>query len=159
MSDKPEENLKTSFRGENGREYQVRITIPIAHKICREMNLNMEGLNPINMNVAQLLDIAYLGSRNSARIKVHGESKEEFLEALDGPSFTEAQLCAMNALVLFSLRVFPSESQELIRESLREAQVEDENESQEGPGPGEKSSEPAEQSESIPSPQNAPLEK
>ena len=112
--------------------------------------------------MGQLLDLAYLGTRTS-KLKAYEETKEEFLAGLEGESFSIAQECVVNSLVLFSLKVLPKKQAKVLKDEVTKlqalAQAGEESEStQEGHGNGGTSSESVEQLESAPTEQPAALE-
>ncbi|MCK9492680.1 MAG: hypothetical protein M0Q24_11410 [Sulfurimonas sp.] len=96
--------LNTKFTDQRGRERDVRITVAIAHAFCREHRAKLEHFVPCLMDSAQLLDLAYAGTRRGSWVTAHGETKDEFFEALEGPALARSQEAAANAVVNFTLR-------------------------------------------------------
>lgn len=119
--------LNTKFTDQRGRERDVRITVLIAHAFCREHHAKLEHFVPCLMDSAQLLDLAYAGTRRGSWVQAHGETKDEFFEALEGPALSAAQEAAANAVVNFTRRT-GSEMQRRILDaevSMRESGVEE----------------------------------
>ena len=115
------EPLNTVFKNSSGREYDVRISVSIAHDFCRENKIKLEGLNPLLLDISQLLDLAYMGTRSS-KMQALGETKDEFLDGLEGPAFSEAQDCAVNALVNFSLKTLPKNQAAALKAEIQKLQ-------------------------------------
>jgi hypothetical protein len=120
------------------------------------------------LDIGQLLDMAYMASR-STKLKALGETKEEFLEGLEGRSFSEAQDCATHAIINFSLKTLPKDQATALKaeierlQGLKEGLVQAKENlesklNQEDPGVGEMSTESVEQSESASTPQDAASE-
>jgi hypothetical protein len=111
-----------SFTDERGREWQVRLTVPVIHTFCREHKLTLHDLTrPGSLDVSLLLDLAYAGTRYHSRAKAEKQTSEQFLESLDGPSFLAAQGAAANALVNFSLRWIPIEQRAAEKAALEKS--------------------------------------
>jgi len=142
------DRLQTTFLNENGREYDVKVSVPIAHEFCRVNGIKLEGLNPLLLDIAQLIDLAYMATRSS-KMQALGETKDQFLEGLEGESFSRCQDCAVNALVNFSLRVLPKDQAAILRAEVEKVLAvtgggQDSSESPEDLGSGGTSSDSAE---------------
>ena len=156
------DHLNTRFLNEAGREYDVRITVPIAHAFCKQERIKLEGLNPLLLDIGQLLDLCYMATR-STKLKALEETKGQFLEGLEGESFSKAQDCVTNSLVLFSLKVLPKKQAKVLKDEVTKLQAlvqagEESESTQEGHGNGATSSESVGQLESAPTEQPAALE-
>lgn len=112
------DTLPTNFVDERGREWTVKLTVPVLYSFCRQEKLTLETLSPVKqeagkislaLTVNQLLGLAYEGTRYQARAQARPEALEEFLESLDGPSFLTAQTAAVGAVVNFFLRLAPKD--------------------------------------------------
>ncbi len=153
-------DLTTVFINENGREYDVRISVAVAHGFCRQNKIKLEGLQPLLLDIGQILDLAFMATRSS-KYTALGETKAQFLEGLEGESFNKVQECTVSALVNFTLKTLPKKAARVMREEIRrqdklakdaaglQASVADH-------GPGETSTESAGVSEQTPEPQDAP---
>jgi len=101
-----EDELPASFTDERGREWNIRLPVPVVYAFCREHKIKLDELIAADEHdVSILLDLAFYGTRYQARAK--GQSKSEFLDALEGPSFLAAIGAAGNALLNFSLKWIP----------------------------------------------------
>jgi hypothetical protein len=112
------DQLPTTFLDERGREWTIKLTVPVLYGFCRTEHLTLETLSPVKqegdrmalaLTVNQLLSLAYEGTRYQARATARPESLEEFLTSLDGPSFLTAQTAAVGAVVNFFLRMAPKD--------------------------------------------------
>lgn len=153
------EEMNAVFLNEEGREYAVNLTVPIMYEFCRTNNIKLEGINPLLMNISQLIDVAYVGSRSSKLVTL-GETQADFIAGLDGESFSDAQEAATSALINFSLRTLPKAEAKVLEKELgrlaeiqkqidaaREAQDKVESNEKNENGPGEMSTESAGQPE------------
>ncbi len=98
----------TNFRDERGRDWTVRLSVPLIHAFCRSHKLSLSDIFQLGtMSADILLDLAYEGTRYQSRAVKEKQSKEEFLCDLDGPSFLGATGAAANAVLNFTLRLTP----------------------------------------------------
>jgi hypothetical protein len=98
------EELDCTFADETGRKWFPRLTLPIVDRYCREQGLKFEDFSILTLNAAQLVDLAFYGTRYATAAKADPETREQFLERLDGPSYQEAIFSAQKAVVNFTLR-------------------------------------------------------
>lgn len=152
----PDDRLTTTFTDETGRERSVRITLPVYADFAGAHNLRMEQFVPILMNDAQLLDLCYRATRNTAYAKAGQESYAEFLDAITGPSLASAKEATANAILNFILlcgsRTMKTRMREEIDMRLAGASEEEIVEAVLAGrfGPGDMSADSAEPSESTP---------
>ncbi len=108
--------LGVTFKDERGRDWTIKLTVPVLYSFCKAEKISLDQLAPVkmsdgqwrlNLSVSQLLLLAYEGTRYQSRVIAKAESLEEFLEALDGPAFMNAQMAAVGALVSFFLKTAP----------------------------------------------------
>ena len=111
--------LDNTFHDENRQQRTVRLSVPVVYEFCRTYNIQIDKFIPLLMNMAQLLDVAFLGTRDSNFVKVHGETKEQFLESLNGRSLIHAQEAAANAIINFSLAIMPKGMCDLLRKEMK----------------------------------------
>lgn len=95
------DELSTFFRDERGREWTIKLSVPVVYRFCREHRIRIGEFLPDALDVGQLLDLAFAGTRYQARAK--NQTKEDFFSALEGMAFTAAQEAAANAVVNFIL--------------------------------------------------------
>lgn len=115
--DKRIAEMQTTFRNMDAREYTAKITVPICISFCSKYNIKMEGFNPLNLNIGQLIDLAYECTRSS-KTRAQNETREEFLGGLDGEAFSLAQEVTTNAMVNFSLRTMPKDQAKILRTQI-----------------------------------------
>jgi len=94
-------NLNSKFKDSTGHDRDVRLNVPIMLRFCRDNKLKLEMVAPCSMDSSQLIDLAYAGTRGTAREQAFNETPEEFYECLDGYALTEALEAAAGALVNF----------------------------------------------------------
>jgi hypothetical protein len=104
--------LPTTFTDNRGREWEIKLTIPVVHNFCKANHVALGGFHPHNLDMSQLLDIAFDGTRYQARAK--DQTKDEFFDTLDGEAFTEAIGMACNAVVNFMYRTASKEARPAI---------------------------------------------
>jgi len=111
------------FDDSQGRPWTIHVTVPVMYDFCAEHGLGMQDIwkkqmvneklcNVPALNAAQLIDLAYAGSRHCKRLQVEEQSKAQFLECLDGPAFYDCQKAAIEALGAFFRRLGPDKGQE-----------------------------------------------
>lgn len=108
MAELAGEDFPTMFYDELRREWTVKLSVPIVHKFAVRHRIGVAAFQPHLLTLDQLLELAYDGTRYQARAQA-GESFEEFLNALEGPSFLKAQEAAAHAALNFFLRIQPKE--------------------------------------------------
>jgi hypothetical protein len=105
-----ETEFDTSFKDERGREWNVKLSIPMLHQFCREHGLTLAMLFKIGeMSADLLLDLAFSGTRYQSRAVATKQTKDEFLTDLEGPSFLAATGAAANAVLNFCLKLTPAD--------------------------------------------------
>jgi hypothetical protein len=130
----------TSFKDERGRAWNIRLTIQTIHAFCREHGLTLAMLFKIGeMSANILLDLAYAGTRYQSRAIAIRQSKEDFLNDLDGPSFLAATGAAANAVLNFCLRLTPADQRATEKARIVQAMQEAQTQTQES-GAGNTSS-------------------
>lgn len=119
------EELDTTFTDNRGRPWTVRLTVSTVHRFCGEKKLALQHLKPDKLDAAQLLDLAYLGTRHHSRAVVMDElaAREEFFDSLEGEPFVKAQEAAVAALVNFILRSMPEGQRQVVAQRVQEAKA------------------------------------
>lgn len=113
------EELNTNFRDARGRDWTVRLTVGVVCQFCRDHRLKMSDLSPDKLDVSQLIDLAFLGTRHQSRAAIEG--RDEFFAALEGEPFIKAQEAAASAIVNFILRSLPKSERSAAVEKIKEA--------------------------------------
>jgi len=108
--------LDTTFSDERGRPWEIKLTVPIVHQFTAKHQMPLGGFHPGAMRQDQYAEVAYMGTRHASRAKVDEESLEQFLEALDGPSYNRMIEAAYRAVTNFILKT--STPKEKLAEAL-----------------------------------------
>jgi len=118
--------LSARFFNEAREEFDVRVTVRVAQEFCHKHGVPLGEFLPDKLDAGQLLELAWLGTRHQARVAALAaqgkrETFEMFLDGLEGPSCTEAQVAAVKALLNFTVRTLPRERQATATERLTAA--------------------------------------
>jgi hypothetical protein len=111
-----EKEYPANFKDNRGREWNIRLTIPVVHRFCAQTGLRFDQFNPMLMDCSQMLDLVYEGTRHHKRVEVEDESKEDFLNSLYGVAFSDAHKAATNAIINFTLRTSPPRQAQKLKE-------------------------------------------
>jgi len=127
IDDPKEEDFSAKFKDEQGLSYDIKLNVPVVHEFCRQQNLQVGCFTPAGLNMAQYIDLAFAGTRWNSRYNLGKQSKKQFLEAIDGPSYQDVMGAAMNAIVNFTLHTAPKEKRQMmvetVKKSLKEAET------------------------------------
>lgn len=119
MADDVEE-LDATFADERGRKWAPRLTLPIVDRYCREHGIKFGLFSPTTLSQAQLLDVVYEGIQYQTLFRSAPFTREELLEVLDGPAYTQALVSAQVAIANFTLRcLLPKQQRAAAVRSLR----------------------------------------
>jgi len=109
------EDFPSSFVDEEGRKWDIYISVPVAHEFCRQNAIKLGRFLPGMLDAAQVIDLAFLATRKSHYGKTTVKTKDAFLKAIDGPSYREATNATESALINFTLRTLPVKDREMTR--------------------------------------------
>lgn len=96
--------LDASFTDERGRPWEIKLTVPVVHQFTAKHQLPLGAFHPGALRQDQYAEVAYLGTRYASRAKADEETLEQFLEALDGPSYMKMTEAAYRAVINFILK-------------------------------------------------------
>lgn len=110
-----------SFCDESGREWVVRLSVRDVHQFCAEQKLHVGEFSPGLLNQAQVVELAYIGTRWHVVNKAVPQTMLEFLGSIDGPSYHAAMDAAVGAMLNFILRTTPTNKRETVRKHIEDA--------------------------------------
>lgn len=104
MPEEAAEELSTTFEDEEGKKWTPRLSLRIVDAYCREQGIPFGRLDAQRLSQAQLIDLVYEGVRYQTLFKAAPITRDEFLDRIDGPSYTRALVAGQVAIANFSLR-------------------------------------------------------
>jgi hypothetical protein len=102
----------TTFVDGRGRDWAVRLSLPVVQRFCSRHGLALEEFIPklpgdsYGMDFGQVLELAYMGTRHHDRVARQSEDLDTFLEGLTGPTLGDAYAATVRAITAFIQRHF-----------------------------------------------------
>lgn len=113
------EEFESVFRDDGNRTWAIQLTNQIVFEFCQKYKIKMEKFLPELMDAAQLLELAYAGTRYTSIATAQPETLIEFLERLNGPGWFDAQKAAETAIINFFLNRLPPEKRNASAEIIK----------------------------------------
>jgi hypothetical protein len=103
-NEQEETELPATFADESGRIWRVRLSIPLVLEFCGEHNVPMRQFEPSRLNMKQMFELAYRGTRWETKAKASPVTLTEWTEEIGESAFYPAIHATANEVINFTLR-------------------------------------------------------